>query len=139
MKRCWVVITVILNFFGCLLDDPLSGDSDAGAPDSILGYQFVGYVQENDDNPGAIGVGKRMTYKFVDRYTVLGDGLNELAPSWSYTASGNIATFRLDYRHAIEIVTMTFTSELEGTFKYDKELLLTGTTRWCAGTFTIRK
>lgn len=63
MYRKMAFLLGIVFCFGCL-EDPLSGDSEQGAPESIIGYKITGIVTENDGKPTTRGVGKSLTYYF---------------------------------------------------------------------------
>lgn len=122
--------------FGCF-EDPFSSTDEQGAPESIIGYQVIGTVTENDGKPTTRGVGRSLIYQFVDRNTIRGEGRVTIeTTSWSYFATGNIATIHLQYDVGEENYLLTFTSQTSGTFELSAEIYgrFTG---WAKGTFTI--
>lgn len=89
---------------------PPSGASSAGAPPSIIGKTLVQTVQRNDGSPNVIGVGKKITYSFIDANTIRGEGLfTHPTTSWSYGLNGNVATVKLVYAVGYANDTLTFT------------------------------
>ena len=136
MYRKMALLVGIVLCFGCL-EDPLSGDSEEGAPDSIIGYTFTGVVTSNDGKPTTRRVGDTLTYYFVDANTVRGEGFAKVNTlSWYYTASGNEARIKLQFQDGEEHYILTFTSQRSGTFKYQGDAYGYATGE-ATGTFTI--
>lgn len=136
MYRKMALLLGIVFCFGCF-EDPFSSDSEKGAPESIIGYKITGIVTENDGKTTTRGVGDSLTYQFIDRNTIRGEGFSTVnTVSWSYSASGNTARVHLQYEVGEENYVLTFTSESAGTFEFNGELygIASG---WCRGTFTI--
>jgi len=107
------------------------------APPSIFGYKMVQTVKTNDGKSNTIGVGKTITYQFIDSNTILGDGLHAYpTTSWSYSKSGSTGTAVLKYENGESKDVLTFTSATAGTYRSDVKLI-TGTTGWHEGTFEI--
>ena len=119
--------------------DSSSGSSDAGAPHSIIGNKLVQTITANDGKPTTISVGDTITYQFIDRHTILGDG-DHVVPttSWSYTRhSGNRATVELVYHDGMAKTTdeLDFSSSTRGTFSTVGNA--GGTTGAYSGTFVV--
>ena len=131
-----MALLLIVFCFGCF-EDPFSSDSEKGAPESIIGYQIMIVVTENDGKPSTRSVGDPLTYQFIDRHTIRGEGIGTVnTVSWSYSASGNTARVHLQYDGGEENYVLTFTSESAGTLEYNGEVYgsILG---WFRGTFTI--
>lgn len=93
-------------------------------------------MTRNDGKSTTISPGRTLTYQFVNRSTILGEGLVTIETvAWSYRASGKTATIVLDYGIGTETLTLTFESKTSGIFEYSGQTRdLTG---WGEGTFTI--
>jgi|688.fasta_scaffold458962_1 hypothetical protein len=116
---------------------PSSGNSVVGAPSSIIGKTVVQTVTRNDGSANVIGVGKQITYSFVNANTILGAGLVTLpTTSWRYSLNGNDATVDLTYSVGYANDVWTFTSPNGGTYRSNTGLI-TGTKGWHEGTFTV--
>lgn len=123
-----------------------AGDGDYGssggsypAMSSIIGYTMVQTVRANDGKSSTISPGKTITYSFIDKATILGEGLNTVATTaWSYSKNGNSATVRLEYgSRGYSIDTLQFTSATSGTYE-SSMVLSSGTTGRHSGTFVIK-
>ena len=136
-----LILMAVLFIGGCGGDEEgdNSGDSGSGAPESIIGWKMVQYVDRNDGQPTTIGVGRTVTYSFIDEHTILGEGLDTVpTTSWSYTSSGSSATLNLNYEGGTEVHELTFTSETQGTYETNIKHIF-GMTGWTAGRFTITR
>ena len=95
-----LLVCAIVFYFGCF-ENPFSSEPDdepTGPPASIIGYQIVGTVADNDGKRTTRRVGDTLTYRFVDRNTIQGAGFHTIETTdWSYSRSGNTATVHLQY------------------------------------------
>lgn len=101
---------------------PDSGNSDIGAPTTVIGYTLVQSVEWSDGIEGTITPGNSITYSFIDANTILGEGLNTIATTyWSYEREGtsNKGKLFLDYGDGQGDSTekLTFTTETSGTYE----------------------
>lgn len=147
-----VLVAAPLTLTGCLdYEDPFavastdqelpdSGNSDEGAPASILGQTMVQTVTWNDEKEGTISVGDTITYSFIDETTILGDGLAVIPTEyWSYTKSGNQGEVDLNYGNAgTSTEVITFTSETAGTYISYISLAADNSEHKHGGTFVIK-
>lgn len=129
---------------GSSSDLPSSGNSSVGAPSSILSLTLVETVSRSGFTPGTPGAsinitqpGGTLTYSFIDANTILGEGVNVVPTlSWSYSASGKVATIRQVLQYGETTDVLTFNTPTSGTFRSDGRLV-TGTTFYFEGTFTV--
>lgn len=126
---------------GC---DVLATEPDVDAPSSILGWKLVETISTVDilsGSPGTLRPGQTLTYYFVDRNTILGDGLTTLeTQSWSYRlTSSNVAVVELEYGPGGSQHELTFETETSGSFDDQHFFHRSGSRVRYTGTFRIQE
>lgn len=147
MKFKLICIAILTNLIiGCGGGDgedsnssiPDYGNSNIGVPSSLIGKTLKQIVTNNDGSQNVIGVGKSITYTFIDNKTILGEGLHTLpTTSWSYSKKiNNQAEVELEYSVGWAKDVLTFQTPTTGTYRSETGLI-TGTKGWHEGTFVL--
>lgn len=142
-----LILMAVVLIGGCGGDEeeeiPDRGDSGSGAPESIIGFQFVGTVTENHDNDAVVDVlpvGEKQTLSFIDRHTIRGEntgGFDLPTESWSYERTGSHrGRIVLSWTNgARDVIDLTFTSESGGRYTSTTS----GRDMWVKGNFRITR
>lgn len=83
-------------------DGGSSSSGSSSAPSSIVGLKLVETITDvtiisNPISTSFLGTGDTLTYQFIDRSTVLGEGFVAIpTSSWRYSVSGNTANVTLN-------------------------------------------
>ena len=90
------------------------------APESIIGFKFIGTVTRNNAGRYAVDVGGKIYFTFIDENTIRGEnteGFDYSITSWSYENSGNTVVMQFWWTNgAYDRFELVFTSESSGSF-----------------------